>query len=76
MRTVRTTNLEVKSGAPRLLLGIDEAAEALGVSRAYLYRDLIAKGLIRPLKIGRATKIATSELERYVAGLIADQQRA
>lgn len=54
-------------GHHRLLLTIPEAAEALGVSRATLYR-LLASGRLRATRIGRrCTRVAISELERFVA---------
>lgn len=40
----------------------------LGVGRSTLY-ELIALGLIVPVKIGRRTLIPHSELERYVSTL-------
>ena len=54
--------------ADKLLLRLDEAARALGVSRATLYR-LIAAGRLRAVRVGRATRIPARELERFVREL-------
>lgn len=45
---------------------VDEAAENLGLCRATIY-NLIARGELRAVKIGRATRIPASELERLLA---------
>lgn len=45
-----------------------EAAQLLRVSRARLY-ELLATGEIQARKLGAATLIERSELERYVASL-------
>lgn len=45
-----------------------EAATALGVCRATIY-NLVARGDLRVIKIGRATRILTSELEAFMARL-------
>jgi excisionase family DNA binding protein len=49
----------------RLLYRISEAAEALGVSKASVYR-LIAEGRLRAVRIGRSARIAAEDLERFV----------
>lgn len=50
---------------PRLSYGVGEAAEALGVTRQFLYR-LIANGQIDSFKITRRRLIRASELERIM----------
>ena len=50
---------------PDRLLTIPEAAHRLGVSRATLYSHLAA-GRIEALKIGGATRIRDSELDRVI----------
>ena len=52
----------------RLLYRVPEAAELLGVSRAFLYRE-IAAGRLKPVKLGAATRIPAEELRRYVERL-------
>lgn len=49
----------------RLLLRANEAAEQLGISRSLLYQ-LIGRGEIRPIKIGRAVRVSARELEDWV----------
>jgi len=52
----------------RLAYTLAEAATALGVCRATIY-NLIARGDLSVIKIGRATRILTSELNAYLARL-------
>ena len=59
-------------GAP-LMLTHREAARKLGISRSSLYK-LLRRGELHNLDLGPQEKrIALSECEAYVAGLIADQ---
>lgn len=57
----------------RLLLGLVEGAEALGVKRSTLY-DLLAKGEIESVKIGKRRLITADSLEAYVERLKEAQQ--
>lgn len=52
--------------APRLLWRIDEAAERVALGRSKFY-ELIARGEIRVVKVGRATRIADEALRDWVA---------
>lgn len=49
----------------RLLLRVEESAAVLNVSRARLF-ELLGRGEIRSLKIGRSRRIPRAELERWV----------
>lgn len=51
---------------PRLAYRVPEAAQALGLCRASIY-NMITRGEIRTVKIGRSTLIPAAELERVVA---------
>jgi excisionase family DNA binding protein len=51
-----------------LSLSIADAARRLGVGRSTLYA-LFRDGRLTPLKIGRRTVVAASDLERFVADL-------
>jgi excisionase family DNA binding protein len=55
----------------KILLTIDEAAEALACSRRSMYR-LLAAGGITPIKIGSLTRIPVDAIHSYVQ----DQIRA
>jgi excisionase family DNA binding protein len=48
-----------------LLLTPEEAAEALRVGRTTIYA-LMKVGDLRPVRIGRSTRISRAEIERYV----------
>jgi excisionase family DNA binding protein len=50
----------------RLLLRISEAAEVLGLSRAFVYA-LIAKNELPTVRVGRAVRISYSSLQRWIA---------
>jgi excisionase family DNA binding protein len=47
------------------LLTVNEVAEELAISRTKVF-DLLARGEIRGLKIGRARRVSRSELERFI----------
>ncbi|MCE9557637.1 MAG: helix-turn-helix domain-containing protein [Armatimonadetes bacterium] len=47
------------------LLKVSEVCTRLAVSRSLLYR-LVAAGEIKKIKISGATRIAESELDRYI----------
>lgn len=57
----------ISSSAPRLAYSPAEAAQALGVCRASIY-NMIARGDLHVIKLGRSTRIAASELARLVEG--------
>ncbi|MFD8533778.1 helix-turn-helix domain-containing protein [Streptosporangium canum] len=52
----------------RLLLTVDEAAEALAISRAKLYQ-LMASGSVAYVRIDRSRRIPVSALEAFVTAL-------
>jgi len=53
------------AGVPRLLLGVDDAADSLGIRRTKMY-ELLASGVIPTIRIGRRRLVAVSALEAYV----------
>ena len=55
-----------------VLLKINDAAKALGVGRSFLYLA-IRRGDLKSVKWGRARRVPTVELNRFVEKLIADQ---
>jgi len=50
----------------KVLLRIDEAADALSISRSTAY-ELIRAGAIRSVHIGRALRVPFSELEAFAS---------
>ena len=54
--------------AAPLLVTAQEAADILGVGRTKLY-ELINRGELRPVHIGRSLRLPVAELERFVEGL-------
>jgi len=48
------------------LLSLQAAADRLGEISVWTLRSWIAKGKIRPTKVGSRTMVAESELERFV----------
>ena len=50
---------------PEVLLTVDEAAKRLALGRTMVY-ELIGRGDLPSLKIGRARRIPASALERWV----------
>ena len=59
----------------RLLLSVDEAAEALAMSRASMYR-LIRRGAIPIVKIGAMTRVEAVRLAAYVEALSVENAAA
>ena len=55
------------SGEPRLAFGIQEVADALGVSRE-LVKHMIRTGELPSVKVGRRRLISRKALERFLAG--------
>lgn len=51
------------------LLTIPEVAASLGIGRSLTY-ELVLKGHIHSVKLGRARRVPMIELDRYVAALI------
>lgn len=56
----------------RLLLRPEEGAEAIGVSRAKFY-ELLARGQIKSIKVGRSRRVPVSELNAWIASELASQ---
>lgn len=53
------------TAVPRLLLRVEEAAEALGVSRTTFY-SLLRSGEMPVVRIGRSVRVPVAALESYV----------
>lgn len=54
----------------RLLLTVEEAGATLGVGRSLMY-DLIGRGEIRTVRVGRLRRIRPGDLQAYVLSLSA-----
>ncbi|MHB8289936.1 MAG: helix-turn-helix domain-containing protein [Acidimicrobiales bacterium] len=65
----RRTAGETKSGKPveRLTFTVEEAAESLGISRAFAY-EAIARGEIPCIRIGRRVLIPKIALDKLLSG--------
>jgi excisionase family DNA binding protein len=53
---------------PRLLLTVEEAAERIGICRAYMFK-LIREGDVQSVKVGRLRRVTPAALEDFVARL-------
>jgi excisionase family DNA binding protein len=51
--------------APDRLLSVEEASELLGIGRTACY-ELIARGKLRSVKVGRRRLVAASDLAAYI----------
>jgi len=65
-------SVDAACGPIKLLLRPEEAAQSLGLSRARLY-ELMAKGSIRSLKIGRARRVPIAEIKNWIESELAEQ---
>jgi excisionase family DNA binding protein len=54
----------------RLLTIAEVMAQLGGVSRSHLY-VLFESGQLKPIKLGRRTFVASDQLDRYIAALVA-----
>jgi excisionase family DNA binding protein len=61
MLTSSTTDVE------KLAYNADEAARAIGLSVRYI-RELVAKGKLRSVKVGKRRLISTESLRKFVNG--------
>ncbi len=59
----------------RLLFRIDEAAEVLSLGKSKLY-ELLARGELPTVKIGRATRVPAESLQRWVRKQVAAAESA
>lgn len=60
-----------QSSSVKLLLTMEEAAQALGLGRAFLY-TLVMNKQIASVKIGRARRVPVSALETFIAQQLQD----
>ena len=56
----------------RVLLRVEEVAEAIGLSRAKVY-ELLTEGRIPSVKIGRSRRIPVSALKGWIEAELASQ---
>ncbi len=56
----------------KLLLTVEEAAQALSLGRTFLY-ELLASGAIASVKIGGARRVLYSSLVDYIHRLVQEQ---
>jgi len=66
MRLQTITNLRSTSGDSITAFSVTEIAKRLSVSPGFIRLE-IARGALRPLRLGRRVLISHAELERYVA---------
>ncbi len=64
LAAVRAQAQPVAAG-PEKLLSVTEAADALGIGRSALY-DLIGRGEVRTLKVGRRRLVPSGAIARYI----------
>ena len=65
IRAELRAELEVTAAAPERLLGIDEAASALGLGRTALYGE-IAKRRLRSVTVGRRRLVPAGAIAEFI----------
>jgi excisionase family DNA binding protein len=55
----------------RMLLDVREVGEALGCGKTYVY-ELIGRGELRAIKLGRLTRVPLSAIEEFVNRKVID----
>lgn len=70
-----TTSVPIASVPIKLLLTVPEAADALGLGRSVVY-DLLLRGQLPSVKIGRARRIPLTALEAFVHDRLMEAQSA
>lgn len=55
-----------------VLVTVDEAARRLGMGRSYTYQ-LLLRGELASVKLGRSRRVPVHALEEYVRGLAQEQ---
>jgi len=58
--------------SPRLLLSVEETAEACGIGRTTVY-ELVKRGDLELVHIGKRSLVPIDSLERYVTRLRAER---
>lgn len=69
-RLMRLADMAPEAGGmsdDRLVLRVDEAAAMLGVGRAHLY-NMITRGEVRAVRLGRTVRIPSAEVRRLLSG--------
>ena len=56
-----------------LLVSVEEAAGLLGIGRTTVY-EMIRRGDVRPIRIGRCVRIPQRELEAFVQRLVGESR--
>ena len=57
------------------LITVREAATILGISQRTMYRLIDMGKAPAPVKLGRATRLVRTEVDKYIEQLIAERQR-
>jgi len=69
-----TTTVQRRSEVPKVLLTIEQAAEAMGLGRTVMY-ELVMRGEVCSIKVGRKRRVPVAALQEYVAREVAKLPR-
>jgi len=69
-----TIDLRTRSAAPRVLLTIEQAAEAMALGRTLMY-ELVLRGEVSSIKVGRTRRVPLVALHDYVAREVGKARR-
>ena len=63
---------EPGSDMPPYLISIEAASAALGVSRAFFYKNVLGPGYVTKVSLGRRALVVVASLRSYVDTLVED----
>jgi excisionase family DNA binding protein len=69
-----TSAQDTATSIAKVLLTVEEAAQALGLGRTYVY-SLVVKRSIQSVKVGRRRRIPLAALHDFVARQLMDVER-
>ena len=65
MNSINNAEQTASQSPPKRLFSVDEAAEALGCGRTYIY-SLLKQNKLSGIKLGKLTKITDTSIQKFI----------